>query len=107
VLFAREERDARPRPLASADTKRIYLPHLPRAGLLCLAGRAMPDRATVPESEFSTNSFRFKVEKLRWLRFCLPTPIDPGGTLEQIVKTRFHQRLQRLLRSRHHRALGR
>src|ERR1700682_3468012 len=91
---------------SQADTKRIHLPRLPHAGLQCPADRAMPDRGTVPESEFSANSFRFKVGKLRWLRFYLPTPIDPGGTLEQTFKTRFHYRLRRLLRSRHHRALG-
>src|ERR1700730_12875882 len=90
-----------------ADAKCIHLARVPQVGLQCPVARGMLDRGTMPESEFSANSWRLKVEKLPWLRFYLPTPIDPGGTLEQIFKTRFHYCLRRLLRSRHHRALGR
>src|SRR6266478_1904960 len=92
---------------SQANAKRIHLPRVPQVGLQCPGARGMLDGGTVPESEFSANSFRFKVGKLRWLRFCVPNPIDSGGTLEQTRKTRFHHRLRRLLRSRHHRALGR
>src|ERR1700682_942884 len=90
-----------------ADAKCIHLSRLPHVGLLCPAGWATLDQGTMPEPEFSANSWRFKVEKLLWLRFYLPTPIDPGGTLEQIFKTCFHYCLRRLLRCWQHRALGR
>src|ERR1700674_487691 len=92
---------------SQADAKRIHLPRLPQVGFQCPVAGATPGRGTLPESEFSANSFRFKVGKLAWLRICLPTPIDSGGTLEQTHKTRFHHRHRRLLRSRYHGALGR
>jgi hypothetical protein len=64
VLFAREERDASPRSLAGL-MQDVFLglasPGPRRTGIRLAATGQM---GTLPESEFSANSFRFKVGKL-------------------------------------------